>query len=438
MFKQNRKAASRLVYGLLIALATALVGFLILFAIANGLIDIEGSKEVLCKTANRWSVGGFCKATNVIIDAKDWEKCDPLFKANFLNAGSDDSEKTKWAKHCAAQQVLYHAYECYNMGGCGSWTPESFMCYTFAIRSDKDIGELTKDALNNYANTVKDKIIKYMEAMGLPKDKDFVRELTSKMEDKKMYGLLEDHYVDVIWAKIYNCSMSEDTDTLNLTYRITDKSEEINVVLDGQIDTSKEGCSNVKSEIQEYINSINEVRPRIAEIDTEIDGLVVEYGIDKSIIDAELVATLSGDIDKFSFDQEFLRELSKEVGPSGADITYSSLLGSSKNIEVLWDIDITQGSFYEMGFCNPDLDLGTGLYDTLVCSSIGVDRGQAVQIAIGGGGAGGLLRTGSPYPGYCDYFTVYKRKDAIGDFLHTPREWCKNIMQAITGPGVGA
>jgi len=430
----KNKRGSKVAYVMLIGMIIAVVAFTVLILIARGILPFQASKEKLCETSNEWSsmmgVGGsagFCSATSLVIDAKDWSKCDTSFKSGFFNAKSE-KDRTKWAKHCAAQQILDNIVGCFGMGGKGAWDPSSFMCYTFVVKLDKETEE-AMDKVDAFAESVQKRVVESVKAAtGETLKKSVTNEIEGLAKERKMYEMLVDWHIDKIWAKIDSCKKNEEIDALNLTLKIVETPNDISNIISGSIDATKDGCNDVESVINDNLDTITARRENVNETDEKLDKLLVDNGIQKEVVTAGDVAELSGAIGTFSFSEDFLKSLAKTTKIKGTDETYADAMLSLENFELVGGIDIDQGGFYEIGYCSPPNKLGSGVGVRLFCNML--MHGQVVQVAVGGTGAGGLLRTGSPLPAYCGSFS-----SQTGGIWDAPTKWCENIMEGVFGGG---
>ncbi|MAE75238.1 MAG: hypothetical protein CL675_14185 [Bdellovibrionaceae bacterium] len=442
----------------------AIVGLVALILIAKGILPFQMTKEKLCETSNRWSswfgeggpaglgiagslktanpIGGsFCSATNVEFDAKDWTTCDPEFKSKFM-ATSDEDERTKWAKHCAAQQVMEHVLSCYGLGGAGKWEPDSFVCYTFAIRGEDEEFE-TEDELKAYQQKVIKAVGAGMSAKGELLSTNVLNEIGRLARERQLYLMLVNHYKDRIWAGIDQCKANDEVDALNLTNLIIESPADVASILSGNINPTKVdkvndiesddgiNCGQLNQNIAEHWTKIEKYNASANSVDAELVRVSDEAGVPEGTITKDSLGELAGDVNQIKFDEDFLMELASTTKVLGRDITYEQALHSLDNFEVLHGYEIKMGTLYEIGFCNPPLKIGSGLGARFMCNYA---HAQMVQVAVGGTGAGGQLRTGSPYPGYCHSFgSVGGLKIDIG-ILDAPRKWCENMMEGIFGP----
>lgn len=416
----------------------------------------------------------FCTTSLEQIAANDWGKCDTYFENQYNGWQGIAKDELEALRGCAAHQIIDLAWQCWDMGGQGTLEPESWMCFTVQVgtelQGEVDVDKVylklrknLKKELGCSPDSEKDYGITHSDCSKL------LDILPQKLVDKLVHSNTIEMYENMIIQGyttkneeklgLTDC-VKENVDIIDLFTQITDASK-VESILQDTVVTSKKGCEGVISFVKEKMNRIDSERDGIdkinADIHTEIkDALGVkaenpgepictkkdESGncieeFNPTQLDVLLETTFEigsklpelGEIDK-----EYLYEIMRTTNVKDEYYTYTSVIPKDK-LEVIADFKIIPGSLFEIGFCDPPLPIGSGVVQRFTCGfKCEIVNGewecgekQRIQLASGGGGAGGISRVGSPYPSYCQ----------LGNVLNLPvarelRKGCEIIVGGVT------
>jgi len=121
-----------------------------------------------------------------------------------------------------------------------------------------------------------------------------------------------------------------------------------------------------------------------------------------------------------SITEENIKEILETKNITGKDESYKSRFDNiDKRFKFLGEFEINPNSLFEIGFCDPPIEIGQGPLAGMKCSILG---GQQVQL--GPGGTVGVSREGSPY---CNVFNAFNKLDIVRGM----QKYCESRTQRM-------
>ena len=423
----NRKGLQPLSMLLLIIVMIVSVGIVLYLLTA---LNDGGSEEQIdqaCTLSNRVSgqggtlgnlqpegtkfTGKTCPTQNTEIDPMEWSKCDKKYKSEY-----DGGSKAYGMKACAAQQVSDLIVRCWDMGGAGSLDPGSWVCFNTKVISTglsfESVSEMEDELQKSVervlgcdspaldCKNVPDTVAEYLKFRVISKA---TVEFYSARLEESIAGCLvdsEDYTAESVLQDII--SVVDDLD-VSTTLPASDKARIDTVVsqtLSGKVEASGV-CSNFDVAVSADMYQIAPHLEKIQSIDlVEVPAALSELPAYANV-DLDRVLGIGETVpDVDNIDRDLILSIMKE-SEYKKDVGYCTEFPCTKDtLEFLNDFEVSAGSAFEVGFCDPPDELVIGILPDLVtgpkaCGDLA--NNQRIILAPTGEGVG----RANTIPSYC-------------------------------------